>query len=67
MVMQTTDYSSVQERQKTRKGVQRKEKQDRKDFFVFLFFFRFFFSILASTIKRETKSHRFPLVLYILL
>lgn len=57
----TTDYSSVQERQKTRKGVQRKEKQDRKDFFCL------FFSILASTIKRGTKSHRFPLVLYILL
>lgn len=35
----TTDYSSVQERQKTRKGVQRKEKQDRKDFFFCLFFF----------------------------
>lgn len=41
----TTDYSSVQERQKTRKGVQRKEKQDRKDFFFFVFFFFFNFSI----------------------
>ncbi len=61
----TIDYSSVQKRQKTR--VQRKEKQD-KDFLFFFFTFSIFYSFINySTIKRGTKSHQFPLVLYILL
>ena len=62
--LQTTPVSKKdRRRQRTEE-----EKQDKKTCFFFVFFHIFFcgfFFLNYSTIKRGTKSHQFPLVLYI--